>query len=134
MRVFLDANAVFSAGNAGSNIASLIAWVIERKTAVTSDLAIEEARKNLTLKRAAWLPVFEELIGEIERVSSVVFDLPVPLADKERPLLCAAIRGECTHFVTGDQRDFGHLYGQMVQGVEVVTLLRLAQILASGDK
>lgn len=49
MRVFLDANVLFSASNAGSNIARLIAALMTRETVVTSDLAIEEARKNLVL-------------------------------------------------------------------------------------
>ena len=132
MRVFLDANALFSASNAGSNIARLIAWLIERETAVTSDLAVEEARKNLALKRADWLPAFEKMLGGVEVVPSVLFDLPVPLEAKDAPLLCAAIRSRCGFFATGDRRDFGHLYGQMVQGVEVVSLLRLAEILGAG--
>lgn len=130
MRVFLDANVLFSASNAGSNIARLIARLIEQETAVTSDLAIEEARKNLALKRADWLPAFEEILGGVESVPSVLFELPVPLEVKDAPILCAAIRGRCTLFVTGDRRDFGHLYGKMIQGVEVVPLLRLAEILA----
>ncbi len=130
MRVFLDANVLFSASNTRSNIARLIAWVIEQETAVTSDLAIEEARKNLALKGADWLPDFEEILGCVESVPSVLFALPVPLEAVDSPLLCAAIRGRCTLFVTGDRRDFGHLYGKMIQGVEVVPLLRLAEILA----
>lgn len=43
MRVFLDANALFSASNAGSNIARLVDWLLAEATAVTSDLAREEA-------------------------------------------------------------------------------------------
>ena len=35
------------------------------------------------------------------------------------------------YFATGDRRDFGHLYGEIVQGVEVISLLRLAEILAT---
>lgn len=132
MRVFLDANILFSASNAGSNIARLIAWLTERETAVTSDLAVEESRKNLALKRPDWVPAFEEMLGGVEIVPSVFFDLPVPLAVKDAPLLCAAIRSQCSLFATGDRRDFGHLYGQTVQGVEIVSLLRLAEILAAG--
>jgi predicted nucleic acid-binding protein len=134
MRVFLDANVLFSASNAESNIARLIAWLIawlgERETVVTSDLAVEEARKNLQLKRTAWLSTFEALLREVETVPAVLFPLPVSIADKDAPLLCAAIRSGCQFFVTGDKRDFGHLYNQQVQGVEVVSLLRLAAILA----
>ena len=69
MRVFLDANVLFSASNAESNIARLIArliaWFGERETVVTSDLAVEEARKNLQLKRTAWLSTFEALLREV---------------------------------------------------------------------
>jgi len=131
MRVFLDANVLFSASNAGSNIARLIAWLVERETAVTSDIAIEEARRNLTVKREEWLPAFERLLKDLVVVPSTLFDLPVRLDAKDAPLLCTAIRRRCSLFVTGDKRDFGHVYGQTVQGVEVISLLRLAEILAS---
>ena len=134
MRVFLDANVLFSASNRGSNIARLIDWLISEATAVTSDLAREEARRNLAMKRADWLPAFEKLVRRIEMVSSVRFDLPVKLDDGDRPILCAAIRGECTHFATGDRRDFGHLFGVIVEGVEVIHLLRLAEILAERSR
>ena len=79
MRVFLDANVLFSASNARSNIARLVAWLLTEATAVTSDLACEEARRNLALKRADWLPAFEQLIQRVEQVSSVLFELSVRL-------------------------------------------------------
>ena len=132
MRVFLDANVLFSASNGGSNIARLIAWLAERETAVTSDLSIEEARRNITLKRAAWLPSFESLIAGLELAPSALFEIPVSIATKDAPLLCAAIRSRCQVFATGDRRDFGYLYGRRVLGVEIVSLLRLAEILAAG--
>ena len=131
MRVFLDANVLFSASQAGSNIARLIAWLVECETAVTSDFAVEEARRNLTIKREDWLPIFDKLFVDVEVVPSALFDLPVALDSKDAPLFCAAIRSRCGLFVTGDKRDFGHLYGQVVQGVEIISLLRLAEILAS---
>lgn len=130
MRAFLDANVLFSASNAGSNIARLIAVLCVRGTAVSSDLAVEEARRNITLKRAAWLPAFDQLLRSVEIVPSTVFELPVQLPPKDAPLLCAAIRSRSRLFVTGDKRDFGHLMGQQVLGVEIVSPLRLAQILA----
>ncbi len=130
MRVFLDANVLFSASNAKSNIAKLVNWVMVEGTGVTSDIAREEARRNLELKRAEWLPAFEQLLARIESVPSVEFDLPVALDDGDRPLLCSAIRSRCTHFATGDRRDFGHLFGELVEGVRVVSLLGLAELLA----
>ena len=129
MRVFLDANVLFSASNAGSNIARLVDWLLGEATVVTSDLAREEARRNLANKRADWLPAFGLLMQEVEEVPSVLFGLPVRLDEKDRPLLCAAIRAGCTHFATGDRRDFGHRFGKMVEQVQVVDLLGLAKLL-----
>lgn len=129
MRVFLDANVLFSASNEGTNVARLIAWVVRDARAVTSDLARLEAQRNLSLKRPGWLPAFEHLLLQVEQVASSSFDLPVSLNEGDRPLLCAAIRARCTHFATGDRRDFGHLFDRVVEGVEVVSLLRLAEIL-----
>ncbi len=61
----------------------------------------------------------------------MVFPLPVVLADKDVPLLCAAIGSRCDLFVTGDRRDFGDLMDRTVRGVRVVSPLRLATLLAS---
>ena len=132
MRVFLDANVLFSASNQGSNIAQLINWLVSEATAVTSDLACEEARRNLCLKRRDWLPAFEELLSRVEQVPTALFDLPVALDAKDRPLLCSAIRAQCTHFATGDRRDFGHLFHKAVECVRIVHLLRLAELLGEG--
>ena len=131
--MFLDANVLFSASNGGSNIARLIALLTERGTGVTSDVAVEEARKNLALKRPAWQPALEILLEDLDIVPSALFDLPVSLDPADASLLCAAIRSRCAYFVTGDKRDFGHLYGQTVQDVEVISLLRLADMLSSGS-
>lgn len=130
MRVFLDANVLFSASNHSSNIARLIDRLLQVGEAVTSDLAREEARRNLELKRPHWLPAFERWMGRIEQVPSVRFELAATLDEGDRPLLCAAIRSRCTHFATGDRRDFGHLFDTTVEGVQVVSLLRLAELLA----
>ena len=133
MRVFLDANVLFSASNAGSSIARLMDWLLAKATAVSSDLAREEARRNLAMKRADWLPAFELLMQRVEEVPSALFGLPVSLDEKDRPLLCAAIRAGCTHFATGDRRDFGHLFGETVEKVQVVDLLGLAKLLAANE-
>jgi hypothetical protein len=130
VRVFLDANVLFSASNRSSNIARLIDWLLRDATAVTSDLAREEARRNLELKRPQWLSAFEHLMSRIEQVPSARFELAAKLDEGDQPLLCAAIRSRCTHFATGDRRDFGHLFDTSVQGVQVVSLLRLAELLA----
>ncbi|QDU70143.1 PIN domain-containing protein [Engelhardtia mirabilis] len=127
MRVFLDANVLFSASNAGSATQRLIALGTARAQLITSELAILEARKNLRLKRPSWLEAFETLRESIDIVPTVVFGLQVKLASKDVPLLCAAIRAEADLFVTGDRLDFGHLLDEVVHGVRIISPLGLAE-------
>ena len=82
MRIFLDANIVFSASNLGSNIARLIERAFDGHTAVTSDFALEEARRKVQLKRPAWLAGFVALGSRMEVSPSVLFDLPIELEKK----------------------------------------------------
>ena len=89
------------------------------------------AFRNLTLKRPAWLPEFGDLLLRVELVPTALGPLHVRLADKDAPLFCAAILSRCQLFVTGDKRDFGHVMGQTIEGVEVASPLRLAQLLAA---
>ena len=131
MRVFRDANVLFSASNSGSNIARLIHLLFERGTAVTSDFALEEAGRNVELKRPAWRESFQQLSARVEVVPSVRFGLPVELAEKDVPILGAAIRASCDALATGDNRHFGHLYGQAVEGVRIVSLVELAGLLTA---
>lgn len=132
MRVFLDANVLFSASNSGSNVARLIHLLFERGTAVTSDFALEEASRNVELKRPAWRKSFQQLSARVEIVPSVRFGLSVELTEKDVPILCAAIRASCDALATGDKRHFGHLYGQVMDGVRVISLVQLAQMLTEG--
>lgn len=131
MRVFLDANVLFSASNRDSNISRLIDRLFEVGTAVTCDLAGEEARRNLQLKRSGWSKELDRLMQRVEVVTTWTFPLPVMLIPHDRPMLCSAIRANCDYFVTGDRRDFGHLYDQQVLGVTVISVLRLAELLSS---
>lgn len=133
MRVFLDANVLFSASNQDSAFHDLIIWLRQSHVAVTSDLAMEEARRNLALKRPAWQPGIDALVEGIEVVPSVVFPLPTELKDKDVPLLCAAIRARCERFVTGDRRDFGHIMGKTIEGVKIVSPLDLAKELSAAE-
>jgi len=130
VRVFLDADVLFSANQKGSAFARLFAAAGRHAQVLTSDIACAEARRNLARKRLAWLETFEALLEELEVVPSAVFPLAVTLDEKDIPLLCAAIRARSDYFVTGDRRDFGHLFGTRVHGALVITPLRLAEVLA----
>ena len=127
MRVFLDANVLFSASAAASITGRLVDRVEQVATLVTCELAIEEARRNVERKTPDNLERLKALTDRIETAPSLVFPLPVELVEKDRPILCAAIRSGCGLLATGDPRDFGHLYDQTIEGVTVVSLRRLAE-------
>jgi hypothetical protein len=132
LRVFLDANVLFSTSNAGSNISHLIHLLIGLGEAVSSDFAVEEARRNVLLKRPNWVNELDALIDQMIIVRSVKFDLPVELVEKDQPILCTAIRSRCQYLATGDKQDFGHLYDQTVAGVTVIPLVTLAEVIVRG--
>jgi uncharacterized protein len=133
MRFFLDANVLFSASKGGSNVARFVASLFKKGEVVTSDFAIEEARRNLTKKCESWLPAFERLCSHVIIVPSIQMELDVTLDTDDIPILSAAIGNRCTYLVTGDHKDFKHLFNRIVSGVQVVTMVRLAQIL-TGEK
>lgn len=126
MRVFLDANILFSASNANSNIAKLIDIVWQTHTAVTCDFAVEEAHRNIKLKRSAWEADFLTLKQRLEVVPTITFELAVVIEAKDKPILCSAIDSSCELLVTGDRRHFGHLYDQTFQATTVVSPVGLA--------
>jgi predicted nucleic acid-binding protein len=106
----LDANVLFTAAHNPSGKAALIIdlgaqgyWEV-----VTSSYAIEEARRNISIKFPDYLKRFETLVT---RVIKVPFrsgrNCPVPLPEKDRPILEVAIQCKATHLLTGDIKDFG---------------------------
>lgn len=133
MRVFLDANVLFSASQPESAFSRLIELAKARAKVLSSDLAIDEARRNIRLKRASWQAGFKSVLEEIDIVPSAIFPLPIELDEKDQPVLCAAIRARAELFVTGDRRDLAKLFGVSVLGVEVVPPRRLAEILAGHE-
>ena len=121
LRVFLDANILFSAAyREGAGLRKL--WEIPGVALLTSGYAVEEARRNLdTPERRERL---EGLLAAIE----IVMEAPrtplpngVGLPEKDEPILRAAIAAGATHLLTGDLRDFGHLFGRRVGGLVVQT-------------
>jgi predicted nucleic acid-binding protein len=75
---------------------------------VSCSYAIEEARRNISIKFPDYLERFETLISAIIKVPSRSGrNCPVPLSEKDRPILEAAIQCKATHLLTGDIKDFG---------------------------
>jgi uncharacterized protein len=114
LRVFLDANVLFTAAYSPDGLSALLLELgaAGRVTLLTSPLAIVEAERNLEVKRAAALPTLRRSLAAVRVVrepapADVERLTPPELSAKDRPLLAAAIAAHATHFVTGDVADFG---------------------------
>jgi predicted nucleic acid-binding protein len=127
LRLFLDANVLFSAGNAGSNIHRFLNLLRERHSLVTSGYAFCEAERNIHLKRPQWAEDFRRVMAGITLVADVPLTIDVTLADKDRAILGSAIASSSDYLLTGDKKDFGHLYGKNIGGVTVVSYTMLAE-------
>jgi predicted nucleic acid-binding protein len=118
-RVFLDSNVLFSAA-LRPNARLLGLWKLERATLITSEYAVEEARRNLaTPQQRARLT---RLLRGVEVVEFSHFTLPwgVDLPAKDRPILLAAIDSRATHLLTGDFEHFGRYYRDIIGGVRIL--------------
>ena len=129
MKVFLDANILFSASNADSNTARFVRFLAKKRVAYSSDYAVAEASRNIAAKRPQWSQGYEAIIRDIWIIQSIDRPVPVTIADKDRPILATAIRENCDFLVTGDRKDFGHLFGQTVQATKILTIPMMANIL-----
>jgi predicted nucleic acid-binding protein len=124
-RLFLDANVLFSAAHQDGTCRALLEFGRTAKARLlTSDYAWAEAQRNLALKNPA---SSDYLRREVRRLVTVVAprartrELSASLAEKDRPVLTAAITLDCTHLITGDRRHFGELLGTTVHGVQILT-------------
>ncbi len=127
MRVFLDANILFSAAQSHSRMRAFLDVLFGRAECLTNDYAIEEARRNLAAKFPDGLKALERLVKQCEVISRLETGLEVELPLKDVPILGGAIAGRATHLLTGDQRDFGKFWGKTIQGVRIVSPRMLAE-------
>jgi len=130
-RIFLDANILFSAANTGSNMASFLGFLAENHYLVTSDYAAQEAERNIHAKRPQWLEAYHKLMPKIERINGIDRELKVQIAAKDRPILASAIQSGCDFLLTGDKKDFGHLFGQSLENTMVASPLILVEELVN---
>jgi hypothetical protein len=134
MRIFLDANVLFSAAKS----AGAIRLLLDRGRAAGHSLCadayvVAEARRNLEAKAPESFEALDDLILGIEVASYRVAALPPEVAAllpaKDQPVLAAAVRLRCDALVTGDRTHFGALYGSAVLGVTIHSPRSLAEAL-----
>ncbi len=121
VRVFLDANVLFSAAyREGAGLARL--WALSEVELLTSGYAVEEARRNLDSSKAKTrLESLLETVEIVPEAPSVALPRSVKLPEKDQPILKAAVAARATHLLTGNIRDFGPFFGRRVAGVLVQT-------------
>ncbi len=121
-RLFLDANVLFSSAYREDPGVQRL-WALRNVTLVTSEYAVNEARRNLA--GTEQLNRLDRLLGPMEvgpsRTLDPVLRGEIELRDKDWPILGGAVAAEATHLITGDLRDFGPFMGQVVLGVLILT-------------
>lgn len=127
MRVFLDANVLFSA--AYREAASIRVFFelaeVGECVLVSSPHAIEEARRNIASKRPDRLADLEALLARIEVCKEpgerrVAWAASLGLPAKDAPILAAAVESRCPILVTGNRTDFHALFGRRLHGTLVL--------------
>lgn len=131
-RVFLDANILFSAS---LDLTSPMAAVVLHSKAMglrclCSPAVLEEVVRNLKQKRPAALKHLPRLLEAIELVPSPSgLACPVPLPEKDRHVLLAAITAKADVLLTGDLKDFGPYMNKPKQSAGVL-IQTFAQFIA----
>ena len=127
MRLFLDANILFTAAHNPGGKAALVVELGRRGhwMLATSTCASAEARRNLERKFPDSLDDLESLLEHLRLVEHRP-DLwfPDELAEKDRPIFQAAVAWRATHLLTGDYRDFGRFMDmpETTSGIVVQTV------------
>ncbi|MCL4183624.1 MAG: PIN domain-containing protein [Burkholderiaceae bacterium] len=142
MRLFLDANVLFSAAHreTGSVRAFFVLANAGICELVSSAYAVEEARRNLVRKypqRRADLQALTATLaicGEASR-ETLAWAGQHGLPQKDVPILAAAAQARVHILVTGDRTDFGHLYRKTLRGVGILPpATALEAVLAAQEK
>jgi predicted nucleic acid-binding protein len=127
MRVFLDANVLFSAayretGSVRAFFALADAGVCEL---VCSTYAIDEARRNILAKHPIRVDDLDSLLGQMTccrepAAATLAWAATHHLPPKDAPILAAAVDARCHLLVTGDRTHFGALYGRRLRGTVIL--------------
>jgi len=129
MKVFLDSNVVFSICWSGKEISrSYLLYELQQRGffhIFISRLVHDETKFNLETKRVEAVPLFEELMLESEMVSDIASsavssELPA-LPDNDRIILSTAVFHRMDFFLTGNSRDYKHIFHKKILQTMVLT-------------
>lgn len=137
MRIFLDANILFSAAKSDGAVRRLIRHLQSCQHTLVADSYVQaEAMRNIAAKASAnamndlqaLLCQAEVTTVQFSRVSTLFQSAALWLPEKDRPVLLAAMVLTCDVLVTGDSTHFGAGYGQRFEGVTVCSPRQLAEL------
>jgi len=139
MRIFLDANILFSSAKSDGAIRQLLHLLRHQGHKLVVDgYVLDEAHRNLSSKFHDGVKALDALAAALETANTHAGNLgllaKLPLPDKDKPVLLAAIAARCQVLVTGDQTHFGPLYGQRISGVVVHSPRTLAEAVLAGSR
>lgn len=134
MRIFLDANILFSAAKSDGAVRRLVDLLIAAGHECWVDgYVTEEARRNIAVKFPDGMAALDLLLSRVHvaaiHAPDAALEGTLPLPEKDRPVLAAAISHSCQALVTGDRTHFGRLYGKTIHGVTIHSPLSLAEAL-----
>ena len=126
LRVFLDANVLFSAARAAGAMRQLLhALRSQGHVLVAESYVCTEASRNLSAKAGAHaLHDFQAILthaetdGQRQSISPSQAQTAHWLPENDSPVLLAAMALRCDALVTGDKTHFGPGYGQAFGGVK----------------
>ena len=133
MRIFLDANVIFSAASTNGAVRDFLTRLLAKRHVLCVDeYVLGEARRNLASRDSSSHLALERLVPSLEVApfsSAIVPEARKLLPEKDQPVLSAAIRLQCNALVTGDRAHFGPLYGRTFSGVTIHSPRSLAELL-----
>ena len=118
LRLFLDANILFTAAYRSDGLSALL-FELRRRDLLqltVSEQAIEEARINLELKRPDVLGKFRGFIKLLEVIHTPAkCPLALNLPEDDLAIFAAALAARATHLITGDKKHFGRYFDKPEQ-------------------
>ncbi len=126
MRIFLDANVLFSAAYLGRSRTRGIFRLAEAGTCelIASAYAVDEARRNLARKYPGREAELERLLGRVSICAEPSAEFArwatgLGIPAKDAPIIAAAAQAAADWLVSGDG-GFAPVYGRKLRGVEVM--------------
>ena len=121
-RVFLDANILFSIAYGSPGLERL--WSDAKKgkyELIASQYVIEEAKRNLD--RREQQDALNRHLSEVGVVPEAdpTVPCPIPLPEKDRPVMMAALSCMADYLITGDVTHFGKYFGKKIRTLRICT-------------